>query len=266
MIFCGLGDGKKCGSEAIYRIFWGVFLLFVFFSSESQAKELPPAPLTSPLTLKQLLVRAEELFQENNFREALIFYYEALDTISDLELKSKVSFRLGECLEAVKRFEFASFHYKVALRGKLPELLRSRALTKLGHLPKLAQHEEATRLFNRAMAAYRRRDVRGAIDDYLGSLKLEPNLMAKDESGLINDAIQYLSLLSESKEKEPQRLLKLAALLELRGETEKAIETLKQILIIYPNSFEAREAEEKVEFFGQKKSSYLEVEKPGDPL
>ncbi|MBI3037776.1 hypothetical protein HYY75_01810 [bacterium] len=90
--------------------------------------------------------------------------------------------------------------------------------------------------------------------------------MAKDESGLIEDSIRYLTFLSEDKENEPQRLLKLATLLELKGETEKATETFKQILIIFPNSPQAKEAEEKVRFFTLKRNSYLEYRKPHDAI
>lgn len=228
---------------------------------------LPPKPLTAPYELAALLTRGEDLFQNNNFREAVIFYYEALNMVSDAAMKAKLHFRIGECLEGVRRFEFATYHYKLAINsGRLTEVLVSRAAMKLKHLPKMAQHEEALRLFNKAMAAYRQRDVRGCIDDYLKSLQLEPALMAQDNSNLLDDAIQYLTYVSESKEKEPERLLKLATLMELRGDTEKAIETLKQILIIYPNSSVAGEAEEKVAFYTQKRSSYLEVRRPKDAV
>ncbi|HEY9070204.1 MAG TPA: hypothetical protein VIV61_08085 [Candidatus Ozemobacteraceae bacterium] len=231
------------------------------------AGNLAPEELTSPYQLNRLLSRGEELFQNNNYREAVIFYYEALSAAADEALKAKIHFRIGECLEGVRRFEFAGYHYKLAIRsGRLTELLRSRAGEKLRHLPKMAQHEEALRLFNKAMAAYRRRDVRGCIDDYLESLRLEPSLMAQDNSNLLDDAIQYLTFVSETKEKEPERLLKLATLMELRGDTEKAIETLKQILIIYPNAPVAREAEEKVAFYTQKRTSYLEVRRPRDAM
>ena len=231
------------------------------------SENLPPQPLTSPYELNALLSRGEELFQSNNFREAVIFYYEALNLSSDAALKGKIHFRIGECLEGVRRFEFASYHYKLAVRsGRLTEVLLSRAAMKLKHLPKMAQHEEALRLFNRAMASYKQRDVRGCIDDYLKSLQLEPSLMAQDNSGLLDDAIQYLTYVAESKDKEPERLLKLATLMELRGDTEKAIETLKQVLIIYPNAPVAREAEEKVAFYTQKRSSYLEVKRPRDAV
>jgi tetratricopeptide (TPR) repeat protein len=245
----------------------GIALLLLLCAPQVMAAKAPTAaPLTRPYSLTHALARGEESYKNNNYREALIFYYEAMDEITDLELKSKVHFRIGECLEGIRRYDYAAYHYKAAIRGRLPENLIARAATKLKALPKLAQHEEAMRLFTRAMNSYKRRDIRGAVDDYLASLRLEPTLMAKEESGLINDAIQYLTFLSESKEKEPQRLLKLATLLELKGETEKAIESYKQVLIIYPQSVEAREAEEKVEFFTQKRSSYLEFRRPGDEM
>jgi tetratricopeptide (TPR) repeat protein len=116
------------------------------------------------------------------------------------------------------------------------------------------------------MELYRRRNIRAAIDDYLASLRLMPTLMAKDESGLIEDAVKYLTLLSESKEREPDRLLKLATLLELRGDTEKAIETLQQIIIIYPESDQARQADDKLEMFSQRKTAYVEPVKPRNAL
>jgi len=252
--------------EQTFSLAVSVFVILFGLCGFSEAKDLPLPPLSKPYSLNQILMRGEELFKGNNFREALIFYFESLDSITDLEMKSKIHFRIGECLEAIRRYDFSAYHYKVALRGKLPELLSARALEKLQHLPKLAQREEAMRLFNKALIAYRKKDIRGAIDDYLASLRLEPSLMAKGESGLIDDAIQYLTFLSESKDKEPQRLLKLATLLELKGEIEKSIETLKQILIIYPDSREAAEAQEKVEFSAQKKGSYLEFKRPEDAL
>ncbi|RCK78799.1 MAG: hypothetical protein OZSIB_1152 [Candidatus Ozemobacter sibiricus] len=219
-----------------------------------------------PYEFKTLLTRAEELFKENNYREALIFYYEALRATTTDSVRSRIHFRIGECLEGIRRFDFAEYHYKQALLGELPDSLASRVAIKLKHLPKLAQHEEATRLFKRAMAAYKRRDIRGALDDYLRSLQLEPSLMGQDDSGLIDDAIQYLTYLTEDKAREPGRLLKLATFQELRGDTEKAIETLKQILIIYPNSEEAGEAEEKLTFYTQKRTSYVEFRRPRDGL
>ncbi len=249
-----------------------LFLLLAFLGLSCpglhsvNAAELPPKPITRPYDLNSVLNRAEELFKENNFREAVIFYFESLELVPDPVLRAKVHFRIGECLEGVRRFDFAAFHYKQALSGNLPEVLSSRALMKLKHLPKLAQHEEAVRLYNRAMGAYRRKDIRNCIDDYLQSLKLEPSLMGQDTSGLLEDSIQYLTFLSESKEKEPSRLLKLATLLELRGDTEKAIETLKQILIIYPDSPLAREVEEKVEFYTQKRNTYVEFKPPKSAL
>ncbi len=222
--------------------------------------------IKAPYEFKTLLTRAEELFKENNFREALIFYYEALGSTTTDSVRSRVHFRIGECLEGIRRFDFAEYHYKQALLGELPDTLASRVALKLKHLPKLAQHEEATRLFKRAMAAYKRRDIRGSLDDYLRSLQLEPSLMGQDDSGLIDDAIQYLTYLTEDKSKEPGRLLKLATFQELRGDTEKAIETLKQIMIIYPNSEESGEAEEKLAFYTQKRTSYVEFRRPRDGL
>ncbi|NLI75852.1 MAG: hypothetical protein GX442_05345 [Candidatus Riflebacteria bacterium] len=222
--------------------------------------------LKPPYDFQTLLTRAEEIFKENNYREALIFYYEALSASPPGSVRGKIHFRIGECLEATRRFEFAEYHYKQALLTDLPENLSSRVALKLKHLPGLAQHEEAMRLFKRAMASYKRRDIRGSLDDYLRSLQLEPALMGQDESGLIDDAIQYLTFLSEDKTREPSRLLKLATFLELRGDTEKAVETLKQILIIYPNSEESGEAEEKLAFYTQKRTSYVEFKRPHDGL
>jgi tetratricopeptide (TPR) repeat protein len=137
---------------------------------------------------------------------------------------------------------------------------------KLEHLPELAQTEEATRLFNRAMQLYKNRNIRAAIDDYLASLRLMPTLMAKDESGLIEDAVKYLTFLSETKEREPDRLLKLATLLELRGDIEKSTETLQQIVIIYPESDQARQADEKLELFAGRRTAYLEPVRPRNEL
>ncbi|MBF0500303.1 MAG: tetratricopeptide repeat protein [Candidatus Riflebacteria bacterium] len=269
-------------AKRYFHINFGAILFSIFFTGNiSQAADnrppghlpdithqtaIPLPPLSTPYPVNDALLRAEDLFQANNYREALIYYFESIVFITDPVMKSKVHFRLAECLEGVRRFEYAEYHYKLALRGKLPEALASRALYKVQHLPQLAQHEEAMRLFNKAQAAYKRRDVRNAIDDYLASLRLEPGLMAQDESGLIDDAIQYLTYLSESKDKEPDRLLKLATLLELKGETDKAVETLKQILIIYPNSKAAAEAEEKVTFFSKKRNTYLEIKRPNDTI
>ncbi len=222
--------------------------------------------VSTPYDLQKCLSRAEEHFRGNDFREALIFYYEGLAMTTNEEVKAKLHFRIGECLEGVRRFDFASYHYKLAMKGKLPELLASRAVMKLEHLPELAQTEEATRLFNRAMELYKKRNVRAAIDDYLASLRLMPTLMAKDESGLIEDAVKYLTFLSETKEREPDRLLKLATLLELRGDTEKSIETLQQIIIIYPESDQARQADDKLEMFATRKTSYVEPVRPKDEL
>lgn len=222
--------------------------------------------VSAPYTLQKCLSRAEELFRANDFREALIFYYEGLAMTTNEEVKAKLHFRIGECLEGVRRFEFASYHYKLAMKGRLPELLASRAIMKLEHLPELAQTEEATRLFNRAMQLYKNRNIRAAIDDYLASLRLMPTLMAKDESGLIEDAVKYLTFLSETKEREPDRLLKLATLLELRGDIEKSTETLQQIVIIYPESDQARQADEKLELFAGRRTAYLEPVRPRNEL
>lgn len=222
--------------------------------------------ITAPYTLNNCLGRAEELFRANNYRDALIFYYEGMNMTSSEEVKARLHFRIGECLEAIRRFDYATYHYKMAVQGKLPELLVSRAIMKLEHLPELAQTEEATRLFKRAMELYRRRNIRDAIDDYLASLRLMPTLMAQDESGLIEDAVKYLTFLSESKEREPDRLLKLATLLELRGDVEKAVETLQQIVIIYPESDQARQADEKLELFTQRRTAYVEPVKPANAL
>ena len=223
--------------------------------------------ITPPYTINKCLLRAEELFKKNDYREALTFYYEGLAMTTNSEITAKLHFRIGECLEGVRRFEFATYHYKLALKsGNLPDLLQSRAIMKLEHLPELAQTEEATRLFNSAMEYYKKRNIRAAIDDYLASLRLMPTLMEKDEHGLIEDSVKYLTYLSETKEKEPDRLLKLATMLELRGDTEKSVETLQQILIIYPDSDEARQAEAKLDNFSSRKISYLETVKPHDAV
>ncbi|HAE38748.1 MAG TPA: hypothetical protein DCG57_08930 [Candidatus Riflebacteria bacterium] len=226
--------------------------------SASSAGKTRSEGITAPYTLNNCLSRAEELFRANNYRDALIFYYEGMSMTASEEVKARLHFRIGECLEAIRRFDFATYNYKKAVQGKLPELLASRAIMKLEHLPELAQTEEATRLFKRAMDLYRRRNIRDAIDDYLASLRLMPTLMAQDESGLIEDAVKYLTFLSESKEREPDRLLKLATLLELRGDVEKSIETLQQITIIYPESDQARQADEKLELFTQRRNAYVE--------
>lgn len=233
----------------------------VSFAQESNDSKIRP-----PYTIQGCLSRAEELFRENNYREALIFYYEGLSLTSKEEILSRLHFRIGECLEGIRRFDFATYHYQKAVNGKLPDLLVSRAIMKLEHLPEYAQTEEATRLFKRAMELYRRRNIRDAIDDYLASLRLMPTLMAQDESGLIEDAVKYLTFLSESKDREPDRLLKLATLLELRGDVEKAIETLQQIAIIYPESDEAHQAESKLEDFSGIKTSFVETVHPEDAL
>ncbi|MBF0543864.1 MAG: hypothetical protein HQM08_05510 [Candidatus Riflebacteria bacterium] len=252
-----------------FQKFICAFLIFLFSQTPLivfGVDTLPLPPVTAPYKMDGALKRAEELFTANNYREALIFYYESIVGTTDVLLRSKLHFRLAECLEGVKRYEFAEYHYKLALRGNLPPNLAERVMYKLKHLPQLAQHEEAVRLFKKAMDSYKRRDIRNSIDDYLESLRLEPTLMEKDESGLIDDAINYLTYLSEAKDKEPERLLKLAALLELRGETEKAIETLKQILIIYPKSKAADLAEEKLSFFTQKRNQYMEIRRPKEAL
>ena len=222
--------------------------------------------ITAPYSLKKTLLRGEELFRSNNYSKALIFYYEGLDMAKNAQVKSKLHFRIGECLEGIRRFDFATYHYKKALSGDLPDILSSRAFMKLEHLPELAQKEEANRLFAQSMKYYGKRNIRAAIDDYLESLRLMPSLMAKDESGLIEDAIKYLTYLSESKDKEPSRLLKLATLLELRGDVEKSVETLKQISIIYPETEEASQAEEKLMRFDKTRSVYLEPQKPQNAL
>ena len=223
--------------------------------------------ITPPYTINKCLIRAEDLFRKNDYREALTFYYEGLGMTTNDEIAAKLHFRIGECLEAVRRFEFATYHYKIALKsGKLPDLLQSRAFMKLEHLPEMAQTEEATRLFSSAMELYKKRNIRAAIDDYLASLRLMPTLMEKNEHGLIEDGVKYLTYLSETKDKEPDRLLKLATLLELRGDIEKSIETLQQITIIYPDSDEATQAEAKLDNFSNRKTSYLETSKPHDAI
>lgn len=232
----------------------------------SRSSDSAGGGVTAPYTLNNCLSRAEELFRANKYSEALIFYYEGMSMTANEEVKARLHFRIGECLEALRRFDFATYHYKLAVQGKLPELLVSRAIMKLEHLPELAQTEEATRLFNRAMDLYRRRNIRDAIDSYLASLRLMPTLMAQDESGLIEDAVKYLTYLSESKEREPDRLLKLATFLELRGDVEKSIETLQQIAIIYPESDQARQAEEKLEQFTLRRTAYVEPVRPADAL
>lgn len=219
-----------------------------------------------PYSLNKCLLRGEELFRSNNYSEALIFYYEAFQLVEDSATRGKLHFRIGECLEAVRRYDFATWHYQQAVKNSLPDILVSRVIMKLEHLPEMAQKEEASRLFKSAMALYRKRNIREAIDDYLASLRLMPSLMAQDESGLIDDAVKYLTFLSESKENEPARLLKLATLLELRGDIEKATETLQQILIIYPDSDEASQAEDKLALFSQRKTAYVEPVRPRNAI
>ncbi|MBF0408610.1 MAG: hypothetical protein HQM10_14770 [Candidatus Riflebacteria bacterium] len=257
-----------CISEFLLMTFLSAFFSQTAFPSFAAVKldPLPLPPLTSPYKFTDSLKRAEELFSANNYREALIFYYESIVIAPNQTLRGKIHFRLAECLEAVKRYEFAEYHYKLAVKNDLPQELSERALYKLKHLPELAQHEEATRLFKKAMHSYKMRDIRNCIDDYLESIRLEPSLMQKDESGLIDDAINYLTYLSESKDKEPERLLKLSSLLELKGETEKSMETLKQILIIYPKSKVARDAEDKLTFFTEKRNTYMEIKRPREAL
>lgn len=216
----------------------------------------------APYNIHDCLTRAEELFESSNYQKAIIFYYEGLLMAENRELISRLHFRIGECLEALRRFDFAVWHYQQALKGTLPNLLRSRAIMKLEHLPELAQTEEAKRLFDRAMELYQNRDLRRASEKYLSSLRLKPSLMAKDEQGLIDDAVHYLTYLTESKDREPDRLMKLATLLELRGDVEKAVETLQQLLIIYPDSDAAVYAESKLSGFSTTSSVYLEPETP----
>ncbi|GAB4268012.1 MAG: hypothetical protein Kow0029_02990 [Candidatus Rifleibacteriota bacterium] len=239
----------------------GILLTAPLLASPPGKEDIKP-----PYTLHKCLLRAEELFRSNNYSEALIFYYEAFALMDDEKMRGKLHFRIGECLEAVRRFDFATWHYQQAIKHSLPDVLVSRVIMKLEHLPEMAQKEEATRLFNSAMKLYKKRNIREAIDDYLASLRLMPSLMAHDESGLIDDAVKYLTYLSESKEKEPDRLLKLATLLELRGDIEKAIETFQQIIIIYPDSDQARQAEEKLQMFSARKTAYLEPVKPRDAI
>jgi tetratricopeptide (TPR) repeat protein len=222
--------------------------------------------LQPPYDLHRCLLRGEELYRANNYSDALIFYYEAMPMVKDSATKGKLHFRIGECLEAIRRFEFATWHYQQSVQHALPDLLASRVVMKLEHLPELAQKEEAARLFNRAMELYKKRNIREAIDDYLASLRLMPSLMAKDESGLIDDAVKYLTFLSESRENEPDRLLKLATLLELRGDIDKAKETFQQIIIIYPDSDQAVQAEEKLEMFDRRKTAYVEPVQPQNAL
>ncbi|MGM0599151.1 MAG: tetratricopeptide repeat protein [Candidatus Rifleibacteriota bacterium] len=219
-----------------------------------------------PYSANKCLLRGEELFRKNNYGEALIFYYEAMPLVEDKKTLGKLHFRIGECLEAVRRFEFATWHYQQAMKTPLPDILVSRVIMKLEHLPEMAQKEEATRLFDSAMELYKKRNIRQAIDDYLSSLRLMPSLMAKDETGLIDDAVNYLTYLSESRENEPDRLLKLGTLLELRGDIDKAVETFQQIIIIYPETDEARQAETKLENFKDGRTVYTEPEQAKDAL
>ncbi len=235
-------------------------------SCTAPALEVAPKPVVPPYTLERALARAEELFSKDNYREAAVFYYEALALAEAGETVGRIHFRVGECLEAMRRFEYAGYHYKLALKSPLPEVLASRALTKLQHLPKLAQKEEATRLFKRARANHKARNVRAALDDYIESIRLEPGLMSQDDGGLIDDAIQYLTYLSESPDKEPQRLLKLATFLELRGEADKAKEVYKQIQVLFRGTPEATLAKDKVHFFEQRRNRFIEPRRPENAL
>jgi Flp pilus assembly protein TadD len=247
---------------------WHILLIgtLVFFACSGQKPLFAEEEIKPPYSIHQCLLRGEELFRANNYNEALVFYYEAMQMVKDSATRGKLHFRIGECLEAIRRFEFATWNYQQSVKYNLPDLLASRVVMKLEHLPELAQKEEATRLFNKAMRLYRSRNIREAIDDYLASLRLMPSLMAKDESGLIEDAVKYLTFLSESKDREPDRLLKLATLLELRGDTEKAVETFQQILIIYPDSDEALQAEEKLARFDRRRTAYVEPVEPRNAL
>lgn len=245
----------------LISVLFCLLLMPTFLMPASSDDEIKP-----PYTLHKCLLRGEELFRANNYAEALIFYYEAFQMVEDSATRGKLHFRIGECLEAVRRYEFATWHYQQAVKSSLPDILVSRVIMKLEHLPEMAQKEEADRLFKSAMNLYRKRNIREAIDDYLASLRLMPSLMAQDESGLIDDAVKYLTFLSESKEKEPSRLLKLATLLELRGDVEKSIETLQQIIIIYPDSDEASQAEDKLAMFSQRKTAYVEPSRPRNAI
>lgn len=226
----------------------------------------PDEKVKQPYGLKELLYRAEELYKENNYKDAIIFYFEALLLANNQNIIAKIHYRLAECLESVKRFELAEYHYKLALKGEITDEIASKISNKLLILPQLAQKEEAVRLYKRAMQAYKRKDIRSALEDYLKSVQLQPSLMEKDDSGLIDDAIKYLSYLSEERSKEPSRLLKLATFYELKGDIDKAIETLKQIIIIYPNSAEALNADEKLASFERKKTLYIQYMPPKNIL
>ena len=248
------------------RIVAGIIFAMALWESSFALAESTDS-ITPPYIITKCLGRAEELFAKNDYREALVFYYEGLGMTNNESVIAKLHFRIGECLEAVRRYEFATYHYKIALKsGNLSDVLQSRAFMKLEHLPEMAQTEEANRLFKSAMDLYRRSNIRAAIDDYLASLRLMPTLMEKNENGLIEDGVKYLTYLTETRDKEPDRLLKLATLLELRGDIEKSIETLQQIIIIYPDSDEARQAEEKLENFSSKKTAYLETTKTHDAI
>ncbi|MBI3037777.1 hypothetical protein HYY75_01815, partial [bacterium] len=133
-------------------------ILFVFLLGFTCASGIAiSAPLESvlrPYSRSAELMRGEELFNAQNFREALIFYYEAINGATETALLGKIHFRIGECLEAIRRFEYAEFHYKSAFKNRLPPILASRVLLKLKQLPALAQHEEALRLFKKAIDSY----------------------------------------------------------------------------------------------------------------
>lgn len=240
----------------------------LFFALNAKAATLRDAEdMAPPYSLQKSLERSESLFKENNFRDALVFYYEALNMSASPSVKAKLHFRIGECLESLERYDFASYHFKLAVvSNKLPELLQSRAIMKLESLPDLAQKVEAERLYNRALTLYKQRNLRACISDYLESIRLMPTLMERNDSGLVEDGIKYLTLLSESRDKEPDRLLKLASLLELRGDIEKARDTLQQIVIIYPDSDEAHQAEEKLNSFENTNTTYLEPVRPEDAV
>lgn len=245
-----------------------VAVYMLCFQPEGNAATLRDVEdMAPPYTLQKSLERSEALFKDNNFKDALVFYYEALSIATSPVVKAKLHFRIGECLESLDRYDFASYHFKLAVvSNKLPELLQSRAIMKLESLPDLAQKVEAERLYNRALSLYKQRNIRACIGDYLESIRLMPTLMERNDSGLVEDGIRYLTLLSESRDREPDRLLKLASLLELHGDVDKAKETLQQIIIIYPDSDEAHQAEEKLAAFESTNTMYLEPAKPEDAV
>ena len=178
------------------RIVAGIIFAMALWESSFALAESTDS-ITPPYIITKCLGRAEELFAKNDYREALVFYYEGLGMTNNESVIAKLHFRIGECLEAVRRYEFATYHYKIALKsGNLSDVLQSRAFMKLEHLPEMAQTEEANRLFKSAMDLYRRRNIRAAIDDYLASLRLMPTLMEKNENGLIEDGVKYLTYLT----------------------------------------------------------------------